>query len=58
MSIIVTSQNRGPITAVIMGLLFFQESITLRECAGIAMILSAVSVVVAGAKKKKSAAEE
>lgn len=47
-----------PITAVLMGMFFFQETITLRECAGIAMIISAVSIVVAGATRRKNAAEE
>lgn len=44
-----------PITAVVMGMIFFQESVTLRECAGVVMIISAVSIVVAGAAQGDSA---
>lgn len=36
-----------PITAVVMGMIFFQETVTARECLGIVFIISAVSFVVA-----------
>ena len=39
-----------PVTAVIMGMLFFSEGMTGREAFGIAMILAAVSFVIAGGK--------
>jgi len=37
-----------PVTAVIVGMLFFNEGMTLREAAGILMILTAVTIVVSG----------
>lgn len=40
-----------PITAVVMGMMFFHETLSLRECLGIVMIISAVSVVVARATR-------
>ena len=40
-----------PVTAVIMGILLFDEGMTGREASGIAMILVAVSFVVAGASE-------
>lgn len=42
-----------PITAVVMGMLFFQETVSLRECVGIALIISAVSFVVASGARKR-----
>lgn len=40
-----------PITAVVMGMMFFHETLSFRECLGIVMIISAVSVVVARATR-------
>ena len=46
-----------PVTAVIMGILLFHEGMTGREAFGIAMILVAVSFVVAGASKSSAIAK-
>ena len=43
-----------PVTAVIMGIILFDEGMTGREAFGIAMILVAVSFVVAGASKSSA----
>ena len=43
-----------PVTAVVMGILFFGETVSVRELIGIIMILAAVSLVIAAGAKNRS----
>ena len=42
-----------PVTAVILGIIFFNESLTMREFSGLVLIIFAVSLVVAGGNINK-----